>query len=100
MSSGTGPASRQLYDATCRALRALWCDETASLATGALNAHLERSGQIARPQPLAPILTRLERERLIALGGGDPDRAGAELHGPWTITRVDPRLLGIRQAAE
>ena len=96
MSSGTGPESRQLYDATCQALRALWRGETPGLATGAVYAHLERAGQIAPPRSLAPILTRLERERLIALGSGDPDRAGAELHGAWTITRVDPRLLSLR----
>jgi hypothetical protein len=77
MSSGTDPESRQLYDATCQALRAPWRDETPSLAIGAVYAHLER-------------------ERLIALGSGDPDRAGADLHGAWTITRVGPRLLRIR----
>lgn len=96
MSSGTGPESRQLYDATCQALRLLWRVEAPGLATDALYAHLERVGQIAPPQPLAPILTRLERERLIALGSGDPGRVGAELHGAWMITRVDLRLLSIR----
>ena len=62
MSSGTGTESRRLYNATRQALRALWDADNRILATNAVYAHLERTGQITRPQPLTPILTRLERE--------------------------------------
>lgn len=83
-----------LTTATIDAIRTLWDPTNPLLGTDTIYARLESEGQITRPQSIADILERLDRNGVITFSRSGPLNAeGIALHGGNLIKDVNPAIL-------